>query len=215
MRLIGHSVSDATGVMLSMDSAACDLLQRSRRDLIGRSYLEITHPADRRRNAALVDRLPAEAAPVTLRKRYLTPDGGSVEADVHVSRLDTGAHTRLIGTLYHVEADDTRYAPAILWGAAHRLAQLTALRRDLLGSDLFCDHALTILLEMYLDEAEGRASDIATLARRIGLEPPAALRWLRALAAKDLIEWVGREDVVQLTGTGVRKLVQILAIGAP
>ena len=44
--LIGHSVSDAHGQILAVDHAICELLHRSEAELIGTSYVVITHPDD-------------------------------------------------------------------------------------------------------------------------------------------------------------------------
>ncbi|MEG3087226.1 PAS domain-containing protein [Sphingomonas sp. PB4P5] len=210
--LIGHSVSDGDGRILAIDSAVCDAMQRIRRDVIGQSYLDLTHPADRRRNAVLVARLPSNGAAIWFRKRYLVPDGGTVETDVHVSRMNAGSDAgRLIGTLYLVAPEEQRFAPAMLWRAARQLAQLNDIRRDLLGSDLFSDYAMSILLQLYLDEAEGRQSDTETLAVRIGLSPLSTTRWLRALAQKELIELLERDTVAQLTGIGAQKILRLLA----
>lgn len=210
--LIGHSVSDGDGRILALDSAVCDALQRSRRDIIGQSYLELTHPADRRRNAVLIDRIPSDGAPIWFRKRYLVPDNGTIETDVHVSRMSAGSDTgRLIGTLYLVAPEEQRFAPVMLWRAARQLAQLNDIRRDLLGSDLFSDYAMSILLQLYLDEAEGRRSDTDTLAGLIGLLPTVAIRWLRALEQRELIELLDRGTVAQLTGIGAQKILGLLA----
>jgi DNA-binding transcriptional ArsR family regulator len=210
--LIGHSVSDGDGRILAIDGAVCDAMQRPRREIIGRSYLDLTHPADRRRNAVLIGRIPSDGAPIWFRKRYLAPDDGTIETDVHVSRMSAGSDAgRLIGTLYLVAPEEQRFAPAMLWRAARQLAQLNEIRRDLLGSDLFSDYAMSIMLQLYLDEAEGRRSDTDTLAVLIGLSPTVAMRWLRALEQKELIELLERDTVAQLTGIGAQKILGLLA----
>lgn len=213
--LIGHSVSNGDGSILALDSAVCDALQRSRREIVGQSYLDITHPADRRRNAVLVDRIPSNGAPIWFRKRYIVPDGGTIETDVHVSRMNTGTDMgRLVGTLYLVAPQEQRFAPAMLWRAARQLAQLNDIRRDLLGSDLFSDYAMSIMLQLYLDEAEGRESNTLTLAAMIGLAPSVAQRWMRALEGKELIELLDNGAVAQLTGIGAQKILGLLAASA-
>jgi hypothetical protein len=210
--LIGHSVSDGDGRILAIDGAVCDAMQRPRREIIGRSYLELTHPADRRRNAVLIARIPSDGAPIWFRKRYLVPDDGTIETDVHVSRMSAGSDAgRLIGTLYLVAPEEQRFAPAMLWRAARQLAQLNEIRRNLLGSDLFSDYAMSIMLQLYLDEAEGRRSDTDTLGVLIGLSPTVAMRWLRALEQKELIELLERDTVAQLTGVGAQKILGLLA----
>ena len=209
--LIGHSVSDGDGRILAIDGAVCDAMQRARREVIGQSYLELTHPADRRRNAVLVARIPSDGAPIWFRKRYLIPGDSTIETDVHVSRMSAGDAGRLIGTLYLVAPEEQRFAPAMLWRAARQLAQLNEIRRDLLGSELFSDYAMSIMLQLYLDEAEGRRSDTDTLSALIGLSPIVAKRWLRALEQKELIELLERDTVAQLTGIGAQKILGLLA----
>lgn len=103
----------------------------------------------------------------------------------------------------------------MLWRAARQLAQFNELRRDLLGSDLFADYAMSIMLQLYLDEAEGRRSDTDTLAASMGLSPPVAKRWMRALEQKELIELLHHESVAQLTSVGVQKIFRLLTASVP
>ena len=207
--LIGHAIADANGVILDADRAVCDFLERSRRELVGASYVELTHPADRMRNALEIDRLRPNERPATVRKRYVLPDGSSVWTDVAISRLETGIDAgRLLGTINLATEPNVR--PARLWRAAVDLARLDQVRRSVLGSELFGDHCWAILVHIYLAEAEGRGIDATGLGVATGMSTPSVDRWLAVLEGRDLVEPRLRDGGRQLTAEGIARLEKVL-----
>ena len=78
-------MADQDGVISHVDPAFCELVGRPRSELLGRHFLDITHPVDRDRNRAAVDRLFAEHRPFQIEKHYLRPDGSAVAVRNHVS----------------------------------------------------------------------------------------------------------------------------------
>jgi len=76
------------GVYLFVNRAFCKLVGRSREELLGRSFSEITHPddavADRLRFAQAIER----REDYSHRKRYVRPDGSTVWAENTVNHLD-------------------------------------------------------------------------------------------------------------------------------
>lgn len=208
----GHSVGDGNGIILSVDSTICDLLQRPARELIGRSYLEITHPDDRAANARQIAALPEGQAPIVVRKRYLRCDGAAVPVDVAISRFTTSERQgRLVGTVRWRPEAAPRATPERLWHSARRVEALSDLRKQLLGPDLFPDHPMTILLRTYIAEMEGRTVTAAELARELELVGPLFERWLAALTARGLLDPAPRPDApIQLSAAGLARLEQLL-----
>lgn len=207
---IGHSVGDAAGLLVAMDEAVCDLLYRSRRQLIGMSYLELTHPDDRANNVSNIGQLKVGGAPGLIRKRYLRPDGSFVPVDVQVSRLAIGADAgRLIGTVRLAPAPEEMPQPKRLWARARDVIDLARERDRSLGGELGGDHAWLILLQIYLAEAEARMIDPTTLCRLTGFPSALTIRWVRALRSNGLIDSDG-QGFLQLTRSGFVRIESVL-----
>jgi hypothetical protein len=214
--LIGHSVSDALGRILAVDDSICEMLHRSEAELIGMSYVDVTHPDDVTLNKPLVDKLQASAGPITIRKRHLRPDSTSIWSDVQVSRLGRGLdHGRLVGTVNRADHSSQTPCPDSLWRSAVRKDRDLQLRRTELGDDLFTDHPWLILLQLYIAEAEGGCISIRQISRRTRCREQSLIRWLKVLEEKKLIDRFNSEICAgQLTTIGIGKVESILE-GAP
>ncbi|MET4592924.1 MULTISPECIES: PAS domain-containing protein [unclassified Sphingomonas] len=217
LQLVGHSMSDQNGVLLSMDSAVEALLQRCESELIGRSFAEITHPDDRTRNVEMIRRLGPDDGPIRIRKRYLIPDAAPICVDLQVSRLGRGIDAgRLVGTLYvpdtaSILTTGDGIMPDRLWTVAANVDVMLQKRRAHLGDDLFGDHAWLILVQVYLAEAEGRLIDAEEIADRTRMDTPRVARWIAALTGKQLLdhpEETGR--TIQLTAQGLSSIETLL-----
>lgn len=210
--LLGHTLADADGRLLAVDQSVGALLHRAERDIVGMSYVDMTHPDDRSWNQDRVGMLDGNAGPITLRKRYLRPEGSAVWCEVQASRLTDGSDRgRLIGTLYRLAVQTVVRTPAELWRSARRMHVGLQARRSELGDDLFFDFPWIVLLQLYLTEAEGRCVDLVDLAVRSGVRLESIRRWLRVLEERSLVETVDRADsVVQLTATGMAKVEKLL-----
>jgi len=219
--LVGHSVSDPNGLLLTMDPSVESLLHRPLSELAGKSYAEITHPDDRARNIDQIRALAPNDGPVQIRKRYLRPGGTTVWVDIHVSRLGRGLdHGRLVGTLYlpdpkTLAAGPEGVLPERLWSVAVQVEALLRRRREQLGDDLFGDHAWIILLQIYLAEAEGRVVDVEAISALSQIAPARTRRWIDALAEKTFVErldWSG--GAIQLTAQGLARTETLLGAHA-
>jgi len=85
---LGASFQDASGAWLDANPAFCRLIGVAREDLIGKNFLEITHPDDRERSQAQLHRLKSgEIAGFRFDKRYLHADGHEVWVRLDVSTL--------------------------------------------------------------------------------------------------------------------------------
>lgn len=210
--LIGHSVSDAFGQIQAVDHAICELLHRSETELIGMSYVAITHPDDVTWNAPLVDKLQASGGPLTIRKRYLRPDASAIWSDVQVSRFGKGLdHGRLVGTINRVDPSAVKLSPEFFWQSAIRKDRDLQLRRTELGDDLFSDYAWLILLQLYIAEAEGICISISQISGRTRCREQSLTRWLKVLEDKDLIDRFNSSFCAgQLTALGIVKVENLL-----
>jgi PAS domain S-box-containing protein len=209
--LIGHSLADETGRLLAVDSHICEIMQREERELIGVKFEALTHPDDRRFNVAAVMQLGVGDAPLSIKKRYIKPDGTAVWSKVQVSRLKADDGSKLVGTIELVPSSLT-CDPETLWRSAKRVTAFTERRRDELGAELFSDHAWMILLCSYLAEAEGRRISVDEVATCAKIGSSLARRWMNVLEQKGLIERLDRIDLSpQLSSLGIAKVERLLA----
>ncbi len=72
---------NAEGRITMCNERFAEIAGRPVADLIGRTFLEITHEADRERGAAALQKMVETGAPFSIDKRYIRPDG--TEAWVH------------------------------------------------------------------------------------------------------------------------------------
>ena len=214
--IIGHSVSDGDGVILAIDEPVATVLQRTQKQLVGISYLSITHPDDVARNLTHVAALQPNGNSARIRKRYIGGEGDIITLEVQVSRLGNGKAGRLIGTLSTaptlVSRIDADGMPLHLWRRAKDLLGVIRARDAVLGSDLFADHAWTALLIVYVAEAESRIASVDMVADQLRLSRSTLGRWIRVLQAKSLIEPPDSDlDALQLTQTGIDSVERLLA----
>lgn len=214
--IIGHSVSDGDGVILAIDEPVAVALRRTQKQLVGLSYVAITHPEDVARNLSHIAALQPNGNSARIKKRYIGGDGDVVTLDLQVSKLGSGRSSRLIGTLStlpsladSIGADDMPYH---LWRRAKDLLGIIKARDAVLGSDLFADHAWTTLLIVYVAEAESRIAHVDAVADQVRLSRPTLDRWIRVLQAKSLIEPLdSNRDALQLTQKGIDSVERLLA----
>ena len=210
--VIGHSISNADGVIQVIDAPVATMLQRDRDQLIGMSYMSITHPDDLAVNLTKVAALRSNGQSAKIRKRYIGGTGNIILMEVQVSRLAGCDGGYLVGTLSTIEdTDEPEMAPYRMWRRARDFLDVMRARDSILGADLFADHAWTILLLTYVAEAEGRIASTATIAEHLALSPATIARWLRVLQSKALFEPALPDiDALQLTQSGMKKVEQLL-----
>lgn len=203
-----HCVSTLDGVILQADQGFLDLLQRRESDLIGISYRQITDPRDLQRSGNMLAVLEAAAAPVRLQKRYLRPDGTSIAANLLVTRFSDP--DRLINTLFWHEGGRD-LPPARLWEAALRIRHVHDARVKLFGADLSTDPIGSLLIGIYLAEAEGRAVGLNQIATYADVAISTATRWVAVLRQRNIID--AQADAtfnLQLTRAGLDRVEAML-----
>ncbi|WP_294353250.1 PAS domain-containing protein [uncultured Sphingomonas sp.] len=205
----GHCVSSLEGVILQADQGFLDLLQRREAEVIGMSYRELTDPRDLERSADMITMLEDGAAPIRWQKRYLRPDGTSVAANLLVTRFSSP--DRLVSTLFWHD-NGRPLPPAKLWEAALRVRHVHVARIKLLGRDLSTDPIGSLLIGIYLAEAEGRSIGIEQIADYAAIPTSTAGRWVKLLQERDIIEIAPASvDDLQLTRVGLERTEAMLA----
>lgn len=93
---IGIAEADTDGRLLRVNDTLCEMLGRSREELLNMSFFDYTQEADRETDAALYRQQTAgEIDSYVLRKRATKPDRTEVFLDVYSSSvLDAGGHFR-------------------------------------------------------------------------------------------------------------------------
>jgi hypothetical protein len=154
---------------------------------------------------------PALASDST-RRVPLRPDGIAVWCEAQVSRLDTGSDRgRLIGTLHQLADESVSRTPKDLWQSACRMSGALQRRRTELGADLCFDFPWSLLLQIYLAEAEGRCVDLTDLGMRSGIRLENVRRWLCVLDERGLVDTTAApECAAQLSAAGVVKVERLL-----
>lgn len=204
-----HCVSTLDGIILKADQGFLDLVQRTEASINGVSYKTLTDPRDLERSAGMLVELKDGAAPFRLQKRYIRPDGSSVAANLLVTRFSDP--DRLISTLYWRE-NSRPLPPARLWEAALRIRSVHTARVQLFGNDLSTDPVGSLLVGIYLAEAEGRNLGISEVAAYANVAQSTAGRWLTVLQQKGMVE--ARADPaisIQFTQSGLDKMEAMLA----
>ncbi|MEM7139962.1 MAG: PAS domain S-box protein [Actinomycetota bacterium] len=103
---LGMCAVDAEFHYIWVNDALCDLLGYDADELIGRSFMSITHEADAPLDEHLSQRVfDGEIPFFNVRKRYIKKDGSTVVADLVAVgvRDETGTTTTGFGTLIPVD----------------------------------------------------------------------------------------------------------------
>jgi diguanylate cyclase (GGDEF)-like protein/PAS domain S-box-containing protein len=141
--------------LVAVNDALCELLGRSREELLSMNMDELTHPDDRGRSVELKERVSTGEIPgFYVEKRYVRPDGSIVWAGLHGSVVHDDEGRPLLGLGQVEDISDRRAAEAEL---AHRALHdgLTGLPNRQLFMDRL-DHAL-------VQRPRGEAEHLAVL----------------------------------------------------
>ncbi len=102
---VGMALTDLAGRYVQVNDAYCRTVRRTREELIGATPMDITHPEDAGDSEHAMLRLIAgESDEYSFEKRYITPDGDTIWAELTVGifRDDTGAPQYLIGMVQSI-----------------------------------------------------------------------------------------------------------------
>ena len=77
--LVGMSQGTIDGILLDVNDSFCKMLGCSKEEIVGRTFLELTHPDDRGANSEIfADMLQGKRNNFTIEKRYIRKDGSPV-----------------------------------------------------------------------------------------------------------------------------------------
>ncbi len=83
----GITERDLTGRIIRINQRLCQMLGRSREELLGADIHDLTHPDDLPRSEAAFQQLLVDGKPFDIQKRYLKPDGSSIWVSTTVSLI--------------------------------------------------------------------------------------------------------------------------------
>src|SRR5262249_24469727 len=84
---VGIARSDLKSRLLFVNQKFCEMLGYAEAELLGVSFLNLTHPDDLKKNEELFRRLVQKANPFELEKRFIRKDGTSMWATVSVAPI--------------------------------------------------------------------------------------------------------------------------------
>ncbi|MBE7199157.1 MAG: PAS domain S-box protein [Parafilimonas terrae] len=188
----GIVIVDAGHRMNFVNDRYCEILGRTRDDLLGRTVQELTHPDDWAFNEPLYRRAMAEGASFTIEKRYLRPDGSVVWVRNVVSALRDGTGAIVGGLAVSLDVTERHQAEAARRESEERFRR-------------FAEHSANVL---WLADLESQTLDYLSPAftQVWGMPPedmPDLAHWLasvhpedRAAAAQAIERVAGGETLV-------------------
>ena len=170
----GIVIVDAAHRMSFVNDRYCEILGRTRDDLLGCTVEELTHPDDWTSNEPLYQRAMAEGASFTIEKRYLRPDGTAVWVRNVVSALRDGTGAIVGGLAVSLDVTERHQAEAALRESEERFRR-------------FAEHSANVL---WLADLESRQLDYLSPAfvQVWGMAPedmPDVATWLASVHPED------------------------------
>jgi PAS domain S-box-containing protein len=170
----GIVIVDAAHRMSFVNDRYCEILRRTRDDLLGRTVQELTHPDDWAFNEPLYRRAMAEGASFTIEKRYLQPDGTAVWVRNVVSALRDGTGAIVGGLAVSLDITERHKAEAALRDSEARFRR-------------YAEHSTNVL---WLADLESQKLDYLSpaFAQVWGMRPedmPNIASWLDSIHPED------------------------------
>ncbi|CAI2494055.1 diguanylate cyclase domain-containing protein [Serratia plymuthica] len=126
---VGMALVSLEGYWLRVNPRICEMLQYSERELLERTFQDITHPDDLHIDLGLLKQLLAnEIATYSMEKRYYRADGSIiwVQLTVALNRLPNGSPHHFISVI--VDISERKAAEADLFALQHELEERVELR---------------------------------------------------------------------------------------
>jgi PAS domain S-box-containing protein len=189
----GIVIVDTAHRMSFVNDRYCEILGRTRDDLLDRTVEEMTHPDDWAVNKPLYQRAMADGASFTIEKRYLQSDGKAVWVRNVVSALRDGTEAIVGGLAVSLDVTERHRAEAALRESEERFRR-------------FAEYSSNVL---WLADLESRALDYLSPAftQVWGMRPedmPDIASWLASVhpedrdAAAQAVERVGAGETLVL-----------------
>jgi PAS domain S-box-containing protein len=189
---VGVSQTDLTGRFLYVNDRYCEIVGRSREELLGGLRLhDVTEPEDLPRNLRDFERLLGDDTPFAMEKRYRLPDGRRVWAGLEVSLVRDAEGEPLYVQAVVQDITERKRAEAALAASEARYRIVAETASDVLVT---IDKANTIL---YLNPAVEKVfgyPPAELLGERLDLLMPEYLRHLHEAAIARYLE-TGRRHI--------------------
>jgi two-component system cell cycle sensor histidine kinase/response regulator CckA len=106
---LGIAQADGEGRFVEVNPAFCRILNREKKDILGRTFIEFTHPDDLFRNVPLFEETKeGKTDRYQLTKRFVRPDGSAVTANAVVTAMRNSGSLRHFVALIEDITDKTR-----------------------------------------------------------------------------------------------------------
>jgi len=152
LHLPGHALTNLAGTFLSVDDRFCEIVKAERRQIIGRTIMDITRERDRPMNKGKLAVLRESSTPFVIRKSYLRGDGAVQPVENFVSLLTDGLSGEVISATVHWRPSEPEPDVAELAITAKVLLQE---EQRLHRSQSLPSFGWRLLLAAYVLEAEG------------------------------------------------------------
>jgi diguanylate cyclase (GGDEF)-like protein/PAS domain S-box-containing protein len=207
----GMAIFALDGRFLQVNDAYCRLTGYTRQQLLGMTFLELTHPEDREHNAALEKELRAGTIPyVTFERRYVHADGRSVWVSASVSLVRDESDRPMYGVMQVQDVSDRvvlldrlneMARTDDLTGLLNRRAWFQELRMELARARRNGQPLCVALLDVdhfkLFNDANGHQ-------RGDDLLKAAALAWRGSCRETDVLaRYGGEEFILALPGCGI------------
>jgi len=186
----GRVVIDRIGVIVDLDPLFCKTLRSTADVLLGTNMLDYTAPADRERCMHLMERVLIDGRAISTTKRLIRTDESHlwVQSTLSMHRASPEP-LRLSVVMEESPLPAGGVKPEALLKTAKVTLEGRRARSEIFCASLFSDSAWDILLAAYISESEGAVLTMPDLVVLLGVSPANLTRWMRALAAKGLVEY--------------------------
>lgn len=208
-RSLLNCLTDERMRIVDADDGYAAVLGYDRKALIGRSVLDLTHPADREVNQQRADALMAGGNSFSITKRYLAAGGESVWVTNHISLIHVGNRRQTLATVELLEGPPVEDENRLLSVAAQRILAKRRLRGQYFPEDIFGEPAFDVLLDLFVGELAGRETYTTSAAVASGAPLTTALRQIAMLVERGLVSRMPdpidrRRVLLKLTEEGLR-----------
>lgn len=219
----GSGVRSLMSCLVDDDLTICDVddgyaaaIGRVRDDVIGCHLPDLLHADDRAAFSERLHLLCVDGRGFSTTLRLAGHETRRVWLTHHVSLLQLGSWRRASMTVAYEDVPPVDDERRVLKRAAERILGKRRLRERYLGSAVVGEPAFDLLLELFVQEAEGRAVYTTSAAVASGAPLTTALRQIAMLVESGLVRRLPdpidrRRVIVQLTPEGMRTMTDYLA----
>lgn len=164
----GICETDLTGRIVRVNDHFCEIVARTREELLTLRMQDITHPDDLPRNLPLFERTIATGEPFEIQKRYIRPDGGSIWVSNTVSLIRMSGEEAVSSILaVSIDVSERKLAEEALKQADQRKDEFLAMLAHELRNPLAPISAAAQLLRLAADNPARSRQASEIIARQV------------------------------------------------